>query len=78
MMCMDVHCEDGDEDVIVYRDSGVSTEEHDKAMYGKLMKTQSEEEEEIKYNVALCVEKPLFMIGLISFCADQFSSCALF
>ena len=23
------------------------------------------------------VEKPLFTIGLISFCADQFSSCAL-
>ena len=30
MMCMDVHCEDGDEDVIVYRDQGVSTEEHTK------------------------------------------------
>ena len=54
MMCMDVHCEDGDEDIIVYRDQGVSTEEHDKAMYGKLMKTQSKEEEEIKYNVAPC------------------------
>ena len=42
MMCMDVHCEDGDEDLIVYGDQGVSTEEHDKTMYGKVMKTQSE------------------------------------
>ena len=35
MMCMDVHCEDGDEDIIMYGDQGVSTEEHDKAMYGE-------------------------------------------
>ena len=44
-----------DKDIIVYGDQGVSTEEHDKATYGKLMKTQSEEEEEeINYNMALC------------------------
>ena len=47
-------CEDGDEDLIVYGDQGVSTEEHDKTMYGKVMKTQSEEEEEFIYNMALC------------------------
>ena len=38
-MCTDVHCEDTDEDIIVYRDQGVSTEEHDKATYGKFTKT---------------------------------------
>ena len=54
MMCMDVHCEDGDEDIIVYGDQGVSTEEHDKTMYDKLTKTQSEEEDTFNYNVALC------------------------
>ena len=54
MMCTDIHCEDGDKYVIVYGDQGVSTEEHDKAMCSELMKTQSEEEEEIKYSVALC------------------------
>ena len=54
MMCMDIHCEDGDKDIIVYSDQGVSTEEHDKAMYGKLTKPQSKEEEIVKYNVALC------------------------
>ena len=47
MMCMEVHYEDGDEDLIVYADQGVSTEEHDKA------KTQSKQEEEVKYNAAL-------------------------
>ena len=26
-MCMDIHCEDGDEDVILYRDQGVRVEE---------------------------------------------------
>ena len=33
---------------------------------------------ELSICVTLTVEKPLFMIGLISFCADQFGSCALF
>ena len=55
MMCMEVQYEDGDEDLIVYRDQGVSTEEHDKATHGELIKTQSEEEEEVKHNVTLCV-----------------------
>ena len=39
MMCMDIHCEDGDKDVLVYGDQGVSTEQHNKAMYGKIIKT---------------------------------------
>ena len=40
-----------DEDIVVYVDQGISTEEYEKATYGKL--TQSEEEEEVKCNVAL-------------------------
>ena len=31
MMCTEVQYEDGDEDLVVYGDQGVSTEEHDKA-----------------------------------------------
>ena len=54
MMCTEVQYEDEDEDIVVYRDQGISTEEYEKATYGELMKTQSEEEEEAKYNVALC------------------------
>ena len=38
----------------MYREQETSTEEYEKAMYGKLMKTQSEEEEEVMSNVALC------------------------
>ena len=53
MMCLEVQYADGDKDLIVYRDQGVRTEEHDKATYGELMKTQSKEEE-VKYNMALC------------------------
>ena len=33
--------------------------------------------EDMKWRINCKVEKHLFMIGLISFCADQFSSCAL-
>ena len=52
MMCTEVQYED--EDIVVYRDQGISTEEYKKATYSKLMKTQSKEEEEVKCNVALC------------------------
>ena len=38
----------------MYGDQGVSTEEYDKATYGKLTKTQSEEEEEVMCNMTLC------------------------
>ena len=54
MICTEVQCEDGDEDLVVYGDQGISTEEYNKATYGELMKTQSEEEEGVKCNVALC------------------------
>ena len=57
MMCMEIHSEDGEEDIIVYRDQGVSTEEHNKTMYSELGITQSEDEEEINYNVALCTNE---------------------
>ena len=55
MMCTEVQHEDEDEDLVVYGDQRISTEEYEKATYGKLTKTQSEEEEEeVKCNVALC------------------------
>ena len=40
------------EDEVVYRDQGINTEEYKKATYGNLMKTQSEEENEVKCTVA--------------------------
>ena len=54
MMCTEVQNENVDEDVVVYGDQGINTEEYKKATYGNLTKTQCEEDEEVKYNVALC------------------------
>ena len=51
MMCTEIQYEE--EDVVVYEDQGISTEEYEKAMYGELTKTESEEKEEVKCNVAL-------------------------
>ena len=52
MMCTELQYEDADEDLVVYGDQGINPEEYEKAMYGDLTKPQSEEEEEVKYNVA--------------------------
>ena len=52
MMCTELQYEDGDEDLVVYGDQETNTEEYEKATYGDLTKTQREEEDEVKYNVA--------------------------
>ena len=52
MVCMDLQYEDMSEDQVVYGDQGISAEECEKATYGDLTKTQSEEEDEIKCTVA--------------------------
>ena len=52
MMCTDLQYEDADEDIVVYGHQGINAEEYKKATYGNPMKTQSKEEEEVKYNVA--------------------------
>ena len=44
--------EDASEDEVVYGDQGITTEEYEKATYGDLMKTKSEEENEVKCTVA--------------------------
>ena len=43
MVCMELQYEDASEDKVVYGDQRISTEEYEKATYGNLMKTQSEE-----------------------------------
>ena len=52
MVCTELQYEDASEDKVVYRDQGINTEEYEKATYGDLMKTQSEEENEVKCTVA--------------------------
>ena len=51
MVCTELHYENASEDEVVYGDQGISTEEYEKATYDDLMKTQSKEEEEVKFNV---------------------------
>ena len=52
MVCTGLQYEDADEDQILYGDQGINAEEYEKAMFGDLMKTQSEEEDEVKCTVA--------------------------
>ena len=52
MVCTEQQYEDASEDKVVYGDQGISAEEYEKATYGDLMKTQSEEEDKIKCTVA--------------------------
>ena len=53
MICTDVYSTDKSEDMIVYGDQGISSEKYDKDTYGDLMNTDSDDEQVIKYNVAL-------------------------
>ena len=52
MVCMELQYEDASKDKVVYGDQGINTEEYEKATYGNLTKTQSEEEEDVKCTVA--------------------------
>ena len=52
MVCTEPQYEDASEDEVVYGDQGINTEEYEKATYGDLMKTQSNEENEVKCTVA--------------------------
>ena len=52
VVCKVLQYEDASQDEVVYRDKGISTEEYEKATYGDLTKTQSEEEDEVKCTVA--------------------------
>ena len=41
MMCTELQYEDADEDIVLYGDQGINTEEYKKAVHGNLTKTQS-------------------------------------
>ena len=42
--------------MVVYRDQGVTLRKFDEDMYGELMNTDSDEEQIVKYNTALCAQ----------------------
>ena len=52
MVCTDPQYEDASEDEVVYGDQGINTEEYKKTIYGNLMQTQSDDENEVKCTVA--------------------------
>ena len=52
MVCTEPQYEDVSEDEVVYGDQGINTQEYEKAIYGNLMQTQSDEENEVKCTVA--------------------------
>ena len=52
MVCTEPQYEDASEDEVVYGDQGINTEEYEKAIYGNLMQTQSDDENEVKCTVA--------------------------
>ena len=52
MVCTELQYEDTSESEIVYGDQGITAEEYENATYGDLMKTQSENEEDVKCTVA--------------------------
>ena len=56
MICTDAYSDEEYENVIVYGDQGVSTKIYDEETYQDLLKSDSDEELIVKYNVALCVK----------------------
>ena len=56
MICTDVYSDEEYNDIIVDGDQGICTKTYDEEMYGDLLKTDSNEEPVVKYNVALCAQ----------------------
>ena len=52
MVCTEPQYKDASEDEEVYGDQGINTEEYEKTIYGNLMQTQSDEENDVKCTVA--------------------------
>ena len=52
IVCTELQYEYASENEVVYGDQGISTEEYEKATYGDLTKTESEEEDDVKCTVA--------------------------
>ena len=52
MVCTELQYEGADEHQIEYGDKGINAEEYEKATYGNFMKTQTEDEDEVRCTVA--------------------------
>ena len=56
MICTGVYSDDEYEEMVVYRDQGITSRKFDEDTYGELMNSDSDEEQVIQYNVALCAQ----------------------
>ena len=56
MIRTDAYSDEENENLIVYGDQGISTKTYDEEAYWDLLKTDSDEESIVKYNVALCAK----------------------
>ena len=56
MICTDIYSDEEYENLIVYGDQGISTKTYDEETYRDLLKTDSEEESIVKYNLALSAQ----------------------
>ena len=57
MICTDIYSDEEYDEMVVYRDQGITSRKFDKDTYGELMNTDSDGEKIIKYNVALCTRQ---------------------
>ena len=56
MICTDVYSDEEYEEMVVYGDQGITSRKFDEDTYGELMNTDSDEEQIVKYHVALCTQ----------------------
>ena len=56
MICTDAYSDEEYEEMVVYRDQGMTSRKFDEDTYGDLMNTDSDKEPVVKYNVALCAQ----------------------
>ena len=56
MICTDDYSDEEYEEMVVYGHQGVTSRKFDEDTYGELMNTYSNEEQIVKYNVALCAQ----------------------
>ena len=56
MICTDAYSDEEYKEMVVYGDQGITSRKFDEDTYGELMNTDSDEEQIVKSNVALCAQ----------------------
>ena len=59
MICTDIYSENKDEEIVVFLDQRISSTKYKEATYGELMNTDSDDERNVNYNVALICAKDI-------------------